>query len=96
MLNGTVEPSRRAEGGGSAAGRTLRGFQGVAAVGIFNSASQLVLEDVLITEPSLQLPATVAAAEGGAVSVRGGTYKVRQVLDQPPDGALRVLVLAKV
>ena len=70
--------------------------QGTAARGIFNSASQLVLDDVLITEPSLQLPATVAAAEGGAVAVCGGTYKIRQVLDQPPDGALRVLVLAKV
>ena len=70
--------------------------QGVAATGIFNSASQLVLDDVLITEPSLQLPATVAAAEGGAVAVRGGTYKIRQVLDQPPDGALRVLVLAPI
>jgi len=70
--------------------------QGTAAVGLFNRASQLVLGDVLITEPSLQLPATVAAAEGGTVVVRGGTYTVRQVLDQPPDGALRVLVLAKV
>lgn len=70
--------------------------QGAAVRGIFNQASQLVLEDVLITEPSLQLPASVAAAEGGTVVVRGVTYKIRQVLDQPPDAALRLLVLARV
>lgn len=69
--------------------------QGVAATGIFDSASQLVLEDVLITEPSLRLPASVAAATGGTVVVRGVSYLIRQVLDQPPDGAIRVLVLAR-
>ena len=70
--------------------------QGVPAVGIFNRAGQLVLDDVLITEPSLKLPTTVAAAEGGVVLLRGATYKIRQVLPQPPDGALQVLVLAAV
>lgn len=70
--------------------------QGSAAVGIFNTASELVLNDVLVTAPSLELPATVAAAEGGTVVVRGVSYKVRQVIDQPPDGAVRLLVLARV
>ena len=68
---------------------------GVAAVGILDGASQLVLGDVLITEPSLQLPASVVAAEGGTVIVRGVSYLIRQVLDQPPDGAVRRLVLVR-
>lgn len=70
--------------------------QGAAVRGLFNASSQLVLEDVLITEPTLQVAATVAAAEGGTVVVRGASYRIRQVLDQPPDGALRNLVLAGV
>lgn len=70
--------------------------QGAAVRGIFNASSQLVLEDVLITEPTLQVAATVAAAEGGTVVARGSSYRIRQVLDQPPDGALRHLVLARV
>ena len=64
--------------------------QGVDAVGIFDGASQLVL-----AEPSLQLPASVAAAEGGTVLVRSVSYRIRQVLDEPPDGAVRRLVLAR-
>lgn len=70
--------------------------QGAAAVGIFNVSTDLVLNDALVTGPSLELPATVAAAEGGTVVVRGVSYRVRQVIDQPPDGALRLLVLARV
>ena len=68
--------------------------QAVAARGIFNASSQLVLGDVITTEPTLELPASVSAAEGGTVIVRGVSYTVRQVLDQEPDGALRTLVLA--
>jgi hypothetical protein len=70
--------------------------QGVDVMGIFDSASQLVLDDVLVTQAALQLPASVAAAEGGAVEVRGVSYVIRQVLDLPPDGAIRQLVLARV
>jgi hypothetical protein len=70
--------------------------QGADVTAIFDSASQLVLDDVLVTQPSLQLPAGVAAAEGGAVVVRGTSYRIRQVLDLPPDGAIRQLVLARV
>ena len=51
---------------------------------------------MLSTAPALQVPATVAAAEGGTVVVRGTNYKVRQVIDLPPDGAIRQLVLARV
>jgi hypothetical protein len=69
--------------------------QGVAAVGIFNKASELQLGDMLTMAPSLELPATVTAAEGGAVVVRGVSYVIRQVVDQPPDGVLRLLVLAR-
>lgn len=70
--------------------------QGADVRGIFSASSQLVLEDVLVTEPILLVAASVAAAEGGLVVVRGSSYRIRQVLDQPPDGALRNLVLSKV
>lgn len=70
--------------------------QGADVKGIFDSASQLVLDNVLVTQPALQLPASVSAAEGGAVVVRGLGYVIRQVLDLPPDGAIRQLVLARV
>lgn len=69
--------------------------QGTAAVAIFDASTELVLDDVLVTAPTLLLPATVAAAEGGAVTVRSVGYVVRQVLNLPPDGALRRLVLAE-
>jgi hypothetical protein len=68
---------------------------GVSVRGIFDTSTELVLGDALTVSPSLEVPATVAAAEGNAVVVRGVNYKIRQVLDQPPDGALRVLVLAR-
>jgi hypothetical protein len=71
--------------------------QGVAAAGIFDVSSELVLGDAIVRAPSLLLPATVAAAEGGTVTVTGqaGSYRIRQVLDLPPDGRLRQLVLAR-
>lgn len=69
--------------------------QGAEVTGIVNAASDLVLGEVLVTAPSLEVPATVAAAEGGSVTVRGVAYTIRQVLDLPPDGAIRQLVLAQ-
>lgn len=69
------------------AGRAVRG--------IFNTASQVVLGDVISSAPTLEVPATVSASEGSAVAIRGAAYVVRQVLDQEPDGALRTLVLAR-
>ena len=70
--------------------------QGVVAVGIFNTAADVVLGDVLTTAPSLELPGTVAAAEGGTVVVRGVSYIIRQAILQPPDSVLQTLVLARV
>lgn len=67
---------------------------GVAALGIFDRATELMLGEALVQAPSLLLPATVVASDGTTVVVRGVSYVVRQVLDQPPDGVLRRLVLA--
>ena len=53
---------------------------------------------VLVGEISLLLPTPWAstAAEGQQVVIGGSTsYRIRQVLDEPPDGALRRLILAK-
>lgn len=67
----------------------------VAARGIFNKAAELVLNDALTQAITLELPATVAATAGQACVVRGVTYTIRQVLELPPDGAIRQLVLAR-
>lgn len=69
---------------------------GIIVRGIFSIADEVVLDEVVTTAPTLLCSATVAAQSGTACRVRGITYRVRQVLDQPPDGALRQLVLAKV
>ena len=69
--------------------------QGVAARGIFDVSTDVALGDVLTTAPTVELPATVAAAAGGSVVIRSVTYTIRQVLDQPPDGATRLLVLSR-
>ena len=68
---------------------------GVAATAIFNSSSELVLGDAVTMQPTLELPATVAASVGHVCVVRSVSYTVRQVLDQPPDGVIRQLVLAR-
>lgn len=67
----------------------------VAVRAIFDQASEVVLGDVMTQAPSLHLPASVAAAPGQVCVVRGVSYTVRQVLDQPPDAATRLLVLAR-
>ena len=67
----------------------------VAARAIFNTATEVVLGDVLTIAPTLELPATVLAEAGQACVVRGVTYTVRQVVDLPPDGVIRQLVLAR-
>jgi hypothetical protein len=60
--------------------------------------TQVALSDVLYTATTLLLPASAvpAAAEGQACTVRGAAYLIRQVLQEPPDGALVRLVLVKV
>ena len=67
----------------------------VAARGIFSQAAELVLGDVLTQGVALELPATVAASAGQPCVVRGVAYTIRQVIDLPPDGAVRQLVLVR-
>ena len=67
----------------------------VAARGIFNKAAELVLNDVLTQGITLELPATVAASAGQTCLVRDTSYVIRQVIDLPPDGAIRQLVLSR-
>ncbi len=69
--------------------------QGVSVAGIFDSSTELMLGEVLVRAPTVLLPATVVAAEGGLVTARAVNYAIRRVLDLPPDGALRRLVLAE-
>lgn len=68
---------------------------GVTVTAIFNTGSEVAVGEVLTAAPTLELPASVSAAEGDSVTVRGTTYTVRQVVDQAPDGALRLLVLSR-
>lgn len=73
----------------------LVAVQGVQTPALFENASQVVLGEMLVTAPTLRLPATVAAAEGGACLVRGVAYTVRQVQALPPDGREQLLVLVR-
>jgi hypothetical protein len=79
---------------GFAEGVTLAG---VAQTGIFDLAQETLLDDVISTTPAFT--ATTAALSGaasGQLLVRGGvTYKVRQVLQLPPDAAHTRLILAR-
>ena len=67
----------------------------VSAIADFYTVTQL--GEVLSIAREVQLPTSSApnAAEGQMVIVRGGTYRVRQVQLEPPDGATMRLVLAK-
>jgi hypothetical protein len=69
---------------------------GLIARAIVNLADEVVLDEIVVQAPTLELPAEVEAAAGDTCRVRGRPYRIRQVLDQPPDGAIRRLVLAKV
>lgn len=69
--------------------------QDVATPALFDVASEVVLADMLITAPTLRLPATVAAASGGACVIRGQAYTIRNVQLLPPDGREHLLVLAR-
>lgn len=68
---------------------------GIQVAAIFDNASEVVLGDAVVRAPTLRLPATVAAAEGNACTVRGAPYRVRQVIELPPDAVERLLVLAR-
>ena len=63
--------------------------------GIFSQQGEVVLEGFQTSATTAELPASSNAAQGQTL-VRGGlSYRVRQVLPQPPDGAILLLVLAK-
>jgi hypothetical protein len=68
---------------------------GQAVTAIFSAGSEIAVGEVLTAAPTLELPASVSVSEGASVVVRGITYTVRQVVDQAPDGALRLLVLTR-
>jgi len=70
--------------------------QGVQTPAIFNVQSEVLLGEMLVVAPLLRLPATVVAADGGACTVRGQAYVIRQAQLLPPDGVEQLLVLAKV
>jgi hypothetical protein len=69
--------------------------QGVSVAALFDSASEVQLGEMVVRAPTLRLPATVAAAGGGACTVRGLGYTIRTVQALPPDGRENLLVLAR-
>lgn len=71
-------------------------LNGQAVTGLFDVAGEIVLEGVLTVATTARVPAAAGATQGQTL-LRGATsYRVRQVLPEPPDGALHRLVLAKV
>lgn len=63
---------------------------------IVSEAGAVELDGVVVIGPTAEVPAAANAAIGQQL-VRGSvTYTVRQVLPQPPDAAIHLLVLAKV
>lgn len=71
-------------------------LDGTAVLGVFDVAGEVVL-DGLVTTSTVALVLTSTGAALGQVLVRGSTsYRVRQVLPEPPDGLLVRLVLARV
>lgn len=71
---------------------------GSAITAIVDVSAEVVVDDVLTVQPVAMVVAAdaPAAAAGQALVAAGTTYTVRQVLKQPPDGALLRLVLARV
>lgn len=69
--------------------------QGVQTPALFDGATEVVLGEMIVTAPALRLPGTVVASVGGACTVRGVAYTIRQVQGLPPDGRERLLVLAQ-
>lgn len=65
--------------------------------GIFDSSTELVLDGVLSQAPAFTARSseTASAAAGQLLVVDGTTYRVRQVLRLPPDGAITQLVLGR-
>jgi hypothetical protein len=91
------------------AGFGVRATVGASAVDvIFDSPGTDVLDGQVVTsEPSALIPASIAVAVGASLVLAGGdlpaqlahlggTYSVRSVLPEPPDGAFDRAYLAKV
>lgn len=68
---------------------------GAQVAGIFEVASEVLLGEMLVTAPTLRLPATVVVAERDTCVIRGRSYLVRNVRQLPPDGREHLLVLAQ-
>ena len=69
---------------------------GVPVVGLFNVAGEVVLDGILTTATTAHVASEVGAQVGQTLVRHCTSYRVRKVLPQPPDGALQLLVLAKV
>ncbi len=66
--------------------------------GIFEAASLVEQGDVITVAPAFLCAASAApaAAEGQLLQRAGQSYRVRHVMQEPPDGALLRLVLVRV
>ncbi len=63
---------------------------------IVNEAGAVELDGVVVTAPTAEVPATANAAIGQQLRRGAAIFTVRQVVPQPPDAAIHILVLAKV
>lgn len=63
--------------------------------GLFDLAGEVVLDGAVTEATVAEVPASAAAAVGQTLVRAGVSYRVRQVLPQPPDGALHQLILAR-
>lgn len=71
---------------------------GAAITAVVDVAAEVVVDDVITVQPAAYVAAEDApgAAAGQAFVAAGTSYTVRQVLKQPPDGAMLRLVLARI
>jgi hypothetical protein len=68
---------------------------GVPLHGLFDVDGQVMLEGVTSATTTATVLATAGAQRNQTLVRQGVNYLVRQVLPEPPDGALHLLVLAK-
>lgn len=76
---------------------TAATLAGAPVVAIVDAAAEIVLDDMITQGPAATVrTADTAAAAAGQVFVADSvTYRVRQVLRLPPEGAFQRLVLAR-
>lgn len=63
---------------------------------IVSEAGAVELDGAVVIGPTAEVPATAGTTVGQELRRGAATYIVRQVLPQPPDAAIHLLVLAKV